>query len=267
MSSGKDVGKRVCLPSLWLPCCLSESWSLLRQPSSPGLEWLPPFLHTGFSFLVVILPYEAKLHVLICSFFPLLWDPLKWLCERRGSAWAAVTLGHVNRRCDNILMVWSSSAVLMCLEEGCFPHSEWWCFCSHTVRRHSGFPCPSALILAFTFLVSLFFVNSETGWCSIYSFDKLYRGFLAGLADIALMSLPWLCLGWRKTITSLSVSPTRGLSSTHLSFVLITRTFYVCVKRKCPMWFYLVKLQKPFGEKIYILSYCVHDSHTILGFR
>lgn len=61
LSVGKDEAKQICLPGSHLPWCLSESCGLLRQPSSSGLQWLPAFLGTVFSSLIIVLPQEAEL--------------------------------------------------------------------------------------------------------------------------------------------------------------------------------------------------------------
>lgn len=58
-----------------LLCCLSEPCCLLRQPSSSGLQWLPPVSHTGFPFLVVVLPREMELQYFDLWTFPIASQP------------------------------------------------------------------------------------------------------------------------------------------------------------------------------------------------
>lgn len=52
VSLGKGMAKWICHAA-------SEPWCLLRQPSE--LQRLPSTSHTGFPFLVVLLPREMEL--------------------------------------------------------------------------------------------------------------------------------------------------------------------------------------------------------------
>lgn len=86
-------------------------------------------------------------------------------------------------------------------------------------KRHPGFPNRSALTLAFTLWRSCQPLCKSRIWMrqGIF-FWQTGLVFQAGLMDMALISFPWPCLGWRKTSSiSLSMSSARGLSVKRLA--------------------------------------------------
>lgn len=247
LSAGKNVAEQVCLSGSCLPCCLSESWGRplpqdCRAPGLcmyrvffPGCSWIAVFWSMNFSYC-----FSA---------------PLRWLHKRRGSPWAP--RARSQRACYE--EVWLCPYTLLAqvrssdVLRGWFPCSGWWRVVLLPPGRHSAFPHQSALALTFTLWRSCqpLLCKSRNWMRQQILFWQTVLVFQAGLTDVALISFPWLCPGWRKTDLYIFhkrfISHKTGGTShfyTQFSSILITKTFcmcYECVKRKCPVWFYFLR--------------------------